>query len=100
MNGRVEKGKQINAKYADIWKNIIQKRIKKYEYKVEEISFYTDEEIQKEKENHEKDIENAQKIFEIGNSIDKDIFKDIEKYSKVNKNCEKDIQNAYWTYKR
>ena len=100
MNGRVEKGKQINAKYADIWKKIIQKRIKKCEYKEEEISFYTDEEIQKEKENHEKDIENAQKIFEIGNSINKNIFKDIEKNSKVNKNCEKDIQNAYWTYKR
>ena len=53
MNGRVEK-----AKYADIWKNIIQKRIKKYEYKVEEISFYTDEEIQKERKKNLKNISN------------------------------------------
>ena len=70
------------------------KENKKWEYKVEYISYYTDEEIQKEIDIHKRDIERIQKMFGGGNVNNEDVLKDLEKNSEYIQDREKKIQNA------
>ena len=71
------------------------KENKKWEWKNEVICIFTDEEIQKKIDKHEKEIEGIQKLLlEKGNAIDEDILNDMQKNSEYIKDCEVDIKNA------